>query len=232
MIRHITTLIASVVVCTFSVTHAAPVAVPNGSFEAPAVTSGNFSVSIDDWDEGNEAATNDGVFIGGEFGQAATATDGSQVAFLNADTGEIYQTLGGIYMAGAEYTLTVDVSGRTAPGTDSMRLVLFEGTITGLGDLNAGNTVGSVDIGAGDGVAGDVFNEFSLTVTAADITAAGAAGQNIGIGFFGLNSGSGTSDFDLDNVRLEKTVEAIPTPAALPAGLAMVGVVATRRRRR
>ncbi len=172
-----------------------PVIIPNFSFESPVTTGATF---INPWPGPGFA----GVFISPGFGQGASPTDGNQIAFLNADFGRIFRTLTDTFQAGNDYMLSVDVSARSGPGTDSMRMVLYQGTISGPGDLNASNIIADATLSGASGVVADQFNTFSVTATPADISAAGAIGQPIGIGFFGLNSGSGTSDFDLDNVRL------------------------------
>jgi hypothetical protein len=171
---------------------------------------------------------------GGEFGQGGAPTDGNQIAFLNVDVGQIFQTLTTTFDTSNEYTLSVDVSARGGPAATDILVAIYRGTINNVGDLNASNTVASMVLDGTDGVVADQFNTFTLTATLDGINAAGADGQPIGIGFFGNGGGgAGNSDFDLDNVRLESTV-VIPEPSTL--ALATLGLLAllgfTRRRRR
>jgi autotransporter-associated beta strand protein len=186
-----------------SVSAVAAISVPNFSFQNPVTAS--VAGSIDNWSRAGAV----GVFVPPSFGQDAGPTEGSQVAYMNADNGVIFQSLGTSWDATTNYQLRVDMSARSGPGTDTMRIVLYKGTITGVGDLNAGNTVKSITLGPT--VTADQFKTYSLTALASDVSAVSAGGQAIGIAFYGLNSGSGTTDFDLDNVRLYTSAPPGPT---------------------
>ena len=216
--------------CSAMRVQAGPIGVPNFSFEFPLVNPGTFTGEIDDWTDIEPCC--DGVFRAGEFGQAGAATDGVQIAFLNVDVGEIFQTLGTNFQVANDYGLSVDVSARSGPGTETIHVVIYQGTIFGQGDLNATNIVSETTLTGGSGVVADQFNMFSLTATAAQVSTAAAVGQPIGIGFFGLNAGSGTTDFDLDNVRLDSTL-VIPEPSTMllaVLGLYGLGLRGWRRR--
>ena len=228
-------LFTAIALLTFAASqaHAVSVNIPNFSFENP-VTGGAIG-EIDDWTDPNGCC--DGVFVSPGFGQGAAPTDGNQIAFNNADIGQIFQTLVDTYQANTGYELSVDVSARAGPAGTDMVMVLYEGVISDFADLNAGNIVAQRTLTGADGVVADQFNTFSLTAVAADVATAAAAGQSIGIGFFGAGGGTtGNSDFDLDNVRLEATAaNVVPEPATFSLaalGLLSLGVVGWRRRRR
>lgn len=80
-------------------------------------------------------------------------------------------------------------------------------------------------------VAGDPAFAFSNTTALTDAQATGGLGviDRVGTWTYGI-LGAATHDnfMAIDNLA----VEVIPAPAALPAGLAMIGLLATRRRRK
>lgn len=202
--------------------------VPNGSFENPFTTGAVTDITT--WVDPSGCC--DGTFQSPGFGQGAAPTDGNQIAFMNVQTGSIFQTLTNTFQPGFDYELSVDVSSRDVPGAAQMSMVLYEGTIAGLAGLNAGNIVGQRILGAADGIVADQFGTFTLTVTAAQVAAALASGQQIGIGFFGLNTAGGTtSDFDLDRVLLTQIAAPVPEPATATLGLIAAAGLARRRRR-
>lgn len=203
--------------------------VPNASFENHAGGTGGANGDISVWQ--NPSGCCDGAFVAPGFGQDAAPTDGNQAAFMNIDVGQIFQTLADTYEEGNAYELSVDVSARGGPGTEQMLMVLYEGTITGLLDLNASNILASRVLDGAAGVVADEFNTFALLASQEDVFAAMAAGEQIGIGFFGLNTGTGTSDFDLDNVRLVQIIAAVPEPTTIALGLMGVAGLLVRRRR-
>lgn len=226
-------LFASVSVFVATQANAANISIPNFSFENP-VTGGAVG-EIDDWTDPNACC--DGVFVSPGFGQLAPPTDGNQIAFNNADIGQIFQTLVDTYQASTGYELSVDVSARAGPAGTDMVMVLYEGIINDFADLNAGNIVAQRTLTGADGVLADQFGTFTLTASDADVAAAAAAGQSIGIGFFGAGGGtSGNSDFDLDNVQLVATsASVVPEPSTLvltTLGLLSLVLVGWRRRSR
>jgi len=207
------------------------ISIPNFSFENPDLGASGAVATIDDWTDPSGCC--DGVFVSPGYGQDAAPTDGDQIAFLNVDVGQIFQTLSTDYQANTDYTIQLDISARTGPAATDILVALYHGTISGVGDLNASNTVASTVLDGTDGVVADTFNTFSLSATAAEVSAVSGVGQPIGLGFFGNGGGtSGNSDFDLDNIRLDGTLIPEPSTFAL-AGLGLLGLLGfTRRGRR
>jgi hypothetical protein len=217
---------------------AAPVAINNASFEGPVVaTAGTYINSVSDWN-----ATSSGVFQGaGQFNQTGAPTDGNQIAYLNSNKGVLSQTLGTSFVANANYTLSVDVAARNAgAGLASMTMMLFHSSPS--------NVLTSLVLDAASSVAGGAFRTFTMNLLASDVANLGGIGNAIGIQFSGNGRNGGTSDFDLDNVRLDVFVQAtqsngptlralappsvVPVPAALPLIGSAFGMLAFMGRRR
>lgn len=210
---------------------AALISLNNPSFESPDLAPGNFTFTAQGWSQG----LNFGTFNAGDFGQTGTAPHGGQVAFVNVQNGEGWQTTGTSFQSATSYLLNFFISARQGPGTSDMTVVVFKGSIvSGLVDLNASNVVTLDVFDAADGVVADTFLPFSLTVTPAQVAAANAAGQPISIGFFGGsvlgfgNTNNTAGDFDIDNVSLQST--AVPEPSA--SLLAIAAMFTAMRRRR
>ena len=158
------------------------------------------------------------------------------------DGSYVYQSLGTVGAMDAQLTLRADFAEKSDGNTNDARFDLF---------------VGNAFIGAhGSDIlgAGGVTNVATFTLNAAAQGLTAAAGNNsratsVLIGNFNLqslnpgdvlwlritdatdgtdNSGTG-GDLLIDNLTLSVTL--VPTPAALPAGLAVLTLLATRRRR-
>ena len=142
-----------------------------------------------------------------------SATDGTHQLWLNGGN-TIYQDTGVIIELGATYELTVDV-GVTAPfDAHTGTLRLYGST------LDFGTAIGGAENAVLTSQSVWEFGETaSFTATATE------AGQTLGIAL--ATTGTQT---EWDYVRLSYTAP-VPTPAALPAGLAMLGLAAARRRR-
>jgi hypothetical protein len=162
--------------------------IANHSFESPVEARGGLNIDV--WTNSGS-----GVFRGaGDFGQGAAPTHGVQMAFLNEGNGQIFQTIAKDYEAGRHYSLLVDVSARAPQiAADDFLMALYSGAIGNLSDLNSANTVRAGSYRMATGVTNDAFRTMVLSVTADQVAAAGAAGQPIGIGFFG-NGSSGQGD--------------------------------------
>ncbi len=199
------------------------VPIVNGSFEDAVVAPGTAANGATGWTSSG-TASGFGRFRGaGNFGQLAAPTDGDQIAFFNVGNADVSQVLAATYAAGSDYLLLLDISARDQlSATQDMDIILFAN-----GDPN--NIVALLTL-TGPEVPNDVFLPYSLTATAADILAAGALGQSIGIRFSSQNDGGG-GDFDLDNVRLFQVTAAVPEPATASLALLALASMATRRRR-
>lgn len=206
---------------------AAAIDIENFSFElGPDLGPTGVSHRNDFWENGPNHVENPpfvapfGRFRGSAHGQDAPPTDGSYIAYFAAvGSTDVYQDLTAAYQSNTDYLFQIDISARTSyDATRGMRLVLYSGG-------NLGNEVASLALD-GTQVINDQFNTYSFTATAAQVSAASAVGQTIGIRLLGTGSLAG--DFDLDNVRL--TATPIPEPASL-ALFSLVGLMLARRKR-
>jgi hypothetical protein len=194
--------------------------IENPSFEDPLLAPGEATTGAFRW----QSTGIFGTFRPGEFGQDGIAPNGSQAGYINSGSGAVWQTLGISYDANTDYRLNFFLSARSGPALTDVSVALFQGAINDPSELNSGNIVAIQLFDGTTGVVSDEFRQFSLFVPASAVAAANAAGQAIGIGFFGVtvnglgnNSIEGNSDFDLDSVSL--TVTPIPEPSTMALGL-------------
>ena len=216
---------------------AVPLAVVNGSFEDPVVTTipgylnstaGPFCLpsacpSIPGWTFGG---------LGGLFRPNGTVfspavLDGAQVYFSDSrgdGSGLATQVLATTFQALADYTLTVAIGNRADVAFGDGQISLFAG-----GD--PARVVATLDLSSIVAPPAGTFTDISLTASAAQVEAAAAVGQTIGILLGGTATG-GQAIFD--DVRLAGP-PAIPKPetfAMIVAGLALLGFRLRRFRER
>lgn len=188
--------------------------VPDFSFENADVQSGEFK-------QANGGGTGSLVGSGWDFTDAhgithntsafspPSATDGVLAAMVRSG-GDLSTTVTD-FVAGATYSLSFDAAGRS--GSPNEFQVLLGGQVL---TFASATTL----LPAGDAT--------YVSYTSDDFT---TVGGSLLLVFDGLTSGDRTTF--LDNVSINFVAAApIPTPAALPAGLALIGIVAMRRRRR
>lgn len=188
--------------------------VTNGSFEPD----GEFDFVPDNWNVTGQ------VFNAGPTRSNiqtrdpnASATDGDTLLQLNggglAPGGAINQDLATITGAVYELTFDFDKNGGGS-GTASLDIDVTVGSGTGGASL--------LDQTVTDAVANTLSSYTFQFVATSNVT---------NLRFLDSTAGAASSfDGRLDNIRVEFI--DIPTPAAFPAGLAMLGLVAARRRRR
>lgn len=212
---------------------AAPIAIVNHDFEDDAVADGTLDISTPSGWTSNDAtdlsfnpngttqlhygadlvgAGTDGTMDGPTFGN-----------FFSSAASQYSQVLGDTLAANTSYTLTVAFGNRDDGNFSTQNAI--DVTI----ELLAGATVIATNTGDPDVFAGDsTFADLSANVVI------GAAHAQLGqVLTIQISKAGGTNGYmDLDNVRLDATLVAptIPAPAALPFGLALLGLIATRRR--
>ena len=184
----------SLLVAVGGVAGAAAIPINNYSFESPVVNPNQWLQPPTGWTlVGNFF----GVFRGnGEFGQNAAPTDGNQIVFFNVSSADGTQNLGSTYQAGMDYVMSIDIAARIPYGVaQDMDLILYAAG-------NPNNIVKSRTL-TGLDVTADVFNTYMMTATAADVAAAGAVGQTIGIRFAGNGGTAGDWLWDLNDGTVE-----------------------------
>ena len=134
------------------------------------------------------------------------------------NTSLLTQVTGETIIEGLTYTLTFDIGEQNNQTAALGRVLLYGGT-TGTASPFAELT--AIDAGATSEASKWTTLQLSFVATA------GQAGELLGIAL-GLDPGT-AGNTNYDNVSL--SVVGIPTPAALPAGLTMLGLAAMRRRR-
>jgi hypothetical protein len=218
-LRFFTALVATLAGYS-ATTNAATISIPNHSFELAAIADNTAAQGAANWTNAGVADGFGRFWGGGDFGQAALPTDGNQIAFFGLAKADVRQTLVATYASLTDYEFKIDISGRESyPATAQMTIYLYA-------DGNPANVVKSLTLD-GSTVGNDVFHTYTFTATAADVLAASAVGETIGIRIDGTGTTAG--DFDLDNVRLEAI--AVPEPGSLALlGLAGLLIGALRRR--
>jgi hypothetical protein len=209
------------------------VAVTNGSFEDPVVTTipghltstaGPFCFasacpSIPGWafeGLGGLFQPNGSVFPPG-------AMHGTQVFFSDGrGAGDAIATqsfASTLYRPGTDYTLTVAVGNRAES------FIPFGGGFLSLfAGSDPGNVVGSIDLAAIVAPSAGQFKDVVLSLSAAELEAAGALGQAIGIRMGGATVGQSI----FDDVRL--SAAAIPEPGTVALfWLGLLGLGVLRR---
>jgi hypothetical protein len=217
----------------------APVPIPNGSFEDPALPllPPYASPTISAWqkspvpswwtqagytaDQWNDSA---GTFVNVNIpGDYIDNCDGNQAAFMFAPAPGygLYQDLSATYQAGQSYQLTVAIEGGGygMPVGFQMEIGLYyrdgNGNQVPVGTTTVTNT--------------NTGNLTHLTDYSASIPAVAAtdpwAGQSVGVEL--LQTESGTGYWDIDNVRL--TTAAVPEPGSLALLAVAFGMFSARR---
>ena len=156
------------------------------------------------------------------------AVDGSQVFFSdtrgNGDAVAVQTLTNTFYQPGIDYSLTVAVGNRA-----ESFIPFANGEITLFAGADPNNIVSTIDLSTIIAPSPGQFSDVTLVAAAADIAAAGAIGESIGIRLGGAlipNASAGQTIFD--NVRLT----AVPVPAAawlFGSGLLGLVGIATRK---
>lgn len=239
----VTFALGSLAACSISMAAvAAPISVPNFSFETPVVPTGVPAAPLtnpatDKWstfdptplDVGGGFFLNadDGVFPNEPVGEPDSFTNhhGNQLAYIGTEGGNaFFQLLTDTYASGQEYSLTVGVGrsfGSPPSANDALRMVLYYldngGNRQEISSVSATHTPGAP-------LSPTLLQDF--TTTTPTLTAGHPAiGKQIGI----LLTTTGTVGgfFDMDNVRLN----AVPEPGSVLTISAVAGLLALRRRK-
>lgn len=186
------------------------------------------NASFDDFGPGViPSGNNDGFGFGGNSGEQALfwhrATSGTSSTWGNPSTAAGVDTtvanspMSFTVTAGAFTEVTIDsISIDALPANTAAYIVHFQ---------EAGATP------ANPGVTANGGNSFDITVAAngGPVVIAAGTSKTFTINW---NSGSFDSSHVINQINLNGSTASVPTPAALPAGLGLIVMVAARRRRR
>lgn len=219
-------------------TNAAVTTVIDEDFEAPDVTAAN--------SDGFTSGAVPSGWVGATNGFGAsrrgvvdeshgdfTDPDGEQAFAFRYTNSGLTSALGeiGVLTAKTLYTVTFDVvldghSAGTAGSPYSAGLVTFAGGAN-RADMTSGiSDQASLVLDSLSGsYTGTTYETLSFSYLTGDIADGAVIGQDVAVRF-----GGATSSAIIDNVIV--TTELVPAPSALPAGLALLGLAAMRRRRR
>lgn len=203
----------------FGSVQAVPV-VPNGSFETPQQPDTNTTTRYElgngggggtlvgsIWDFGSDPS---GITRNGSAFTPPSAPDGVQAAILRGNT-QFSTTVEG-FEAGVTYSISFEAAARGGGLGPTTFQVLIDGNAIEFGGLTSLTP-------AGTSYASFVSDGFTTD------------GGSLELIFDGLTGGDLTTF--IDDVQIAFVAAApVPVPAALPVGLALIGLVVTRRRRR
>ena len=185
---------------------AAPVAISNPGFEAPAMADGAFVFSAPGWSTFGGVGAGVGTYNPTTLQYAAEAPEGENVAFMVVfNSAGLAQTLPTQYQAGQTYTLTARVGDRDDYAQANFVVALF---------------AGGVQVSQGGATPDPPDGEFSV-VTATFAADQSVDGLPIEIRLLATTSGdvdpdqdpgNGGTALDVDDVALD----ASPTAAAVP----------------
>lgn len=199
------------------------VGLTNGDFEAQGLASGAVVQSVNDWYESSTAADyNDWLWHNNTAQMVTTST----VFGMSKTVGYIYQQIG-TYTPGETVAVSGDAYKRSITNFRSVTVGLYAGNFTGAdGTPLVATLLDSTTLtAAGLGFSGSPSHAgFSFTL---DEGSSGVAGQPLWIRIAATAEGS---ESFLDNLSVAAV--AVPTPAALPAGLSLLGLAAFSARRR
>lgn len=225
---------ATALSANLSTAHAAVTPLLNGSFENPTSTdSPRVTGPVDFWDDNNTVGP---TYSGNQLRDDATSpvyadpTDGTRFLALEATFGGVSSGVQqdiGTMVAGETYTLTADMlsfSEQIGGFTQVHRYTIAFYNVT---DATLLDSINETDFATPQDTTSVTPATLSYTALAGDagdvlrvVLAAGATG------------GSEYSRVGIDDVVVAVQGSQIPTPAALPAGIALLTILGMRRKRR
>lgn len=224
--------VAFVMAASLAAPSHAALSVTDGGFENPAVASGAFGTSITNWFiVSTPQITNNTTNISGSTSQVLELGRG-HIVYQSLGTKAAGDDLLAVTLDGHENDVDlryfrdafVDIYAGTFAGADNSDVDVF---LTSLQTLTvSAATLGfSSQTDASDG-------EFVLGANVGSVDISGvSAGTEMWIRIVSASPRGAFSSY-IDNVAISVTGSApVPAPAALPAGLALLGFVAARRRR-
>jgi hypothetical protein len=194
---------------------AAPITIPDASFEEPVVGSPWYTYDAAPWIN-QWAATVNPLQYAAAYGEGAiTPADGNQVCYLNPSSAEptnrawYYQTLSTAYQAGGTYTLSMAAAMYQNPGVAGQYLSMRLGYWPGDPDPNTGPTIVAERlIDSLTELSVGVFADFSVTSSA---VSGDAVGKPIVVYISRGDVSEVGPQWYVDNIRLS----AVPEPGAL-----------------